>query len=141
MKTMLIVPALIAAGLALPVSFAKAGELTVTITDIRANKGALLVSVVASEAGWKNQEKPVAAEKHVVNGAEAVLKFNLPAGNYAVQVLHDENENGELDFNAMGIPMEGYGFSNNPQVMRRAEFSEAKFNVTDAASSIVVQLR
>lgn len=141
MKIGLIVPALIASGLALPLSFANAGELTVRITDIRATKGALLVSVVKSEAGWKNQEKPVAAEKHAVDGKEAVLKFDLPAGSYAVQVLHDENDNGELDFNAVGMPTEGYGFSNNPQVMRRAEFSEAKFDVTEAASSIVVQLR
>ena len=141
MKTLLIVPALIATSLALPASLAHAGELTVNITDVRASKGSLLVSVLASEEGWKGQQKPVAMEKLAATGQDAVLKFQLPAGSYAVQVLHDENDNGALDFNAMGIPTEGYGFSNNPQVMRRAHFSEAKFEVTDAAMTISVQLR
>lgn len=146
MKTQLIFSSLIAAGLVLPAAFANAGELTVTITDIRAAKGTLLVSVVNTEAAWNNQEKPVAADKIAVAdrtraGEPVVLKFNLPAGSYAVQVMHDENDNGKLDTNVMGIPVEGYGFSNNPQVMRRAYFSEAKFDLTGAPTAIVVRLR
>ena len=141
MKFNLIISSLSAAGLTLSASLAHAGELTVKVTDIRATKGTLLVSVVNNEAGWDNKEKPVAAEKRVVSGQEVELKFNLPAGSYAVQVMHDENGNGKLDANFMGMPIEGYGFSNNPQVMRRAYFSEAKFAVTDAPSSIVVRLR
>jgi hypothetical protein len=34
---------------------------------------------------------------------------------YAVIVFHDENDNGLLDENAMGVPVEGYGFSNDAQ--------------------------
>ena len=146
MNTQLIYSSIIAAGMALPAAFANAGELTVTITDIRATKGSLLVSVVNTEAGWNNQEKPVAVDKVTVAdsakpGEPVVFKFNLPAGSYAVQVMHDENDNGNLDTNFMGIPLEGYGFSNNPQVMRRAFFSEAKFDVTGAPTAIVVRLR
>ena len=96
--------------------------------------------------GWNNQEKPVAQDKVVVAekvtaDRTLVLHFDLPAGKYAVQVMHDENDNGKLDANFMGIPIEGYGFSNNPQVMRRAYFSEAAFEVKDAATAIVVRLR
>jgi uncharacterized protein (DUF2141 family) len=141
MKTHLIISSLIAAGFILPASLAQAGELTVKITDIRANKGTLLVSVVATEAGWNNQEKPVAAEKLPATGSAVELKFKLPAGSYAVQVLHDENDNGKMDSNFMGIPIEGYGFSNNPQVMRKAYFSESKFDVSDAPSAITIRLR
>ena len=141
MKTHLIISSLIAAGFALPAPMAHAGELTVKITDIRAAKGTLMVSVANSEAAWNNQEKPVAAEKIAAIGKELVLKFNLPAGSYAVQVLHDENDNGKMDANFMGIPSEGYGFSNNPQVMRKAHFSESKFEVSDAPSTTVVRLR
>jgi uncharacterized protein (DUF2141 family) len=137
MKTHLIISSLIAAGFILPASMAQAGELTVKITDIRANKGTLLVSV----AGWDNNEKPVAAEKLAATGKEVELRFNLPAGSYAVQVLHDENDNGKMDSNFMGIPVEGYGFSNNPQVMRKAYFSESKFEVGDAPSSVTIRIR
>jgi len=38
---------------------------------------------------------------------------NLKAGKYAVRYFHDENINGNLDTNLVGIPTEGYGFSNN----------------------------
>ena|SRR5689334_22212544 len=141
MKLNLIISSLIAAGFALPASLAHAGELTVKITDIRASKGTLLVAVVNTEAGWDNKEKPVAQEKRAATGKEMELKFNLPAGSYAVQIHHDENDNGKMDSNFMGIPVEGYGFSNNPQVMRKAYFSEAKFEVTDAPTAVTIRLR
>jgi uncharacterized protein (DUF2141 family) len=141
MKTQLLISALIAAGFATRAPVAHAGELTVTISDIRSAKGTLMVSVVNSDAAWNNQEKPVAAQKIAAGGKEVVLQFNLPAGDYAVQVMHDENENGKLDTNFMGMPIEGYGFSNNPQVMRRAHFDEARFAIAEVAKSIIVRLR
>lgn len=141
MKLHLIISSLIAAGFALPAPLAQAGELTVKITDIRASKGTLLVAVVNTEAGWDNKEKPVAQEKLAAAGKEVELKFNLPAGSYAVQIHHDENDNGKMDSNFMGIPVEGYGFSNNPQVMRKAHFSEAKFDVGDAPAAVTIRLR
>ena len=138
---MYLVFASLALGLTGLAPFARAGELTVSITNVRTDRGTLLVSVTNTEAGWNNQEKPVAATKLAATGKDAVVHFTLPAGSYAVQVMHDENDNGKLDSNFMGIPSEGYGFSNNPQVMRKANFSEAKFDIGDAASSIVINLR
>ena len=133
--------AFISIGLAVTAPLSQAGELTVSITNVRTDKGTLMVSVANTEAAWNNQEKPVAATKLAATGKDAVVHFTLPAGSYAVQVMHDENDNGKLDANFMGIPTEGYGFSNNPQVMRKANFDEAKFDVTGAASSIVIKLR
>lgn len=37
---------------------------------------------------------------------------DIPPGTYAIAVIHDENMNGKLDTNWLGIPTEGYGFSN-----------------------------
>lgn len=146
MNHQLIFSSIVAAGFFLPATFARAGDLTVTITDIRVNKGTLKVAVVNSEAGWNNQEKPVAFQEVVVDDKAVadkavIVRFKLPAGSYGVQVMHDENDNGKLDTNVMGIPVEGYGFSNNPVVMRRANFSEAKFDVADGPADITVQLR
>ena len=120
---------------------AQAGELTVSITNIRTDKGSVLISVMNSDAAWNNEEKPVARQKVAATGKDTVLHFTLPAGSYAVQVMHDENDNGKLDTNFMGIPPEGYGFSNNPQVMRKAYYSESKFDIGDDAKSIVINLR
>jgi uncharacterized protein (DUF2141 family) len=138
--------ALFATSALVPSSPAIAADLTVTISHIPNTKGVLLLSVVDSEAGWQFQAKPVAQEKLVV--AENIrqdkslqLKFSLPAGQYAVQVVHDENGNGKLDTNFMGIPSEGYGYSNNPVVMRRAYFKETVFELEESPKAIVVRLR
>jgi len=58
-----------------------------------------------------------------------VVLTDVPAGQYAVSVFHDENLNEKLDKNFMGIPKEGYGASNNPgRKMRAPTFDEACFS-------------
>jgi uncharacterized protein (DUF2141 family) len=121
---------------------ANSGELTVTITDIREAKGFLMVALVNSDAAWNNQDKPVAAQKIAAAQDEMKLQFkDLAPGAYAVQVMHDENGNNQLDTNFLGIPTEGYGFSNNPNVMRKARYDEARFDVGADAADITIRLR
>ena len=139
MKTLLIFPSFAVLGLF--AAAANAGDLTVTITDIREAQGSLMVAVVNSDAAWNNQAKPVAAQKVAASKGEMTLKFaDLSPGKYAVQVMHDENGNNVLDANFLGIPSEGYGFSNNPNVMRRAHFDEAVFEI-GRDTTITIRLR
>lgn len=119
-----------------------AAELSVTITGIREPAGHLLIAVINSAAVWDEQGEPVARRRVPADGEEISLELSdLPAGDYAVQVAHDENDNGKLDFNLVGIPTEGYGFSNNPDVRRRATFDEARFALGEDGASIVIELR
>jgi uncharacterized protein (DUF2141 family) len=132
-------PTIIAFSLFTAVTYAN--ELAVTITDIREAKGSLMVAVVNSEAAWNDKEKPVAVQKIAAAQGEMTLHFgNLPAGTYAVKLMHDQNGNDKLDTNFLGIPLEGYGFSNNPNVMRRPYFDEARFELAEKAA-ITVRLR
>jgi uncharacterized protein (DUF2141 family) len=69
----------------------------------------------------------------------AVISFDdLPSGDYAVVVLHDENADMKLDRNAFGKPREGWGMSNNPKAHLSAPpFSAARFTFNgDARLSI-----
>lgn len=129
--------------LALSVSaLATAGTLEIEITDIRSTEGQLMVAVHASAEGWDGKAPPVAAQLHAPTGDSAVLSFEgLAPGSYAVQVMHDQNGNGELDSNFMGMPIEGYGFSNNPEVMRKATFEEARIELVEAGTRIQLRLR
>ncbi len=43
----------------------------------------------------------------------AMLFDDVPYGEYCVTVYHDKNENGKMDFNFIGMPLENYGFSKN----------------------------
>lgn len=66
---------------------------------------------------------------------------DLPHGTFAVSVLHDENGNGKMDKNFVGMPKEGYSASNNPKKKRRAPtFDEAKFSLTSAEQTVEIAL-
>ena len=121
---------------------AGASELAVEITDLRSTDGALMVAVVDSAAGWDDNSKAVARQKLAPSGERMTLRFpDLAPGSYAVLVMHDENGNGKLDANFLGMPVEGYGFSNNPKVMRKPNYDEARFDLGAANATITVQLR
>ena len=121
---------------------AHAAELTVVLSDVRAQTGLIKVALVDSQAAWDGQAAPVQATGAPPSGGQATFVFKgLKPGAYAVLITHDENGNGQLDTNAMGMPLEGYGFSNNPRVMRKPTWDEARFDLAGAAASIDVSLR
>jgi uncharacterized protein (DUF2141 family) len=121
---------------------ASAADLTVTISDIRAPKGSIGVALFNSEGAWQEQAQPLAGQRIAATGDKVSVRFTgLPPGTYAVQVMHDENDNGKLDTNLLGIPSEGFGFSGNSTAMRRAHFDEARFTVGSEDTTIVIHLR
>ena len=119
-----------------------AGDLTVKLHGIRAQTGLIKVAVVDSQQAWDGKAAPVQADGAPAQTEEATFLFkDLKPGNYAVMITHDENGNGKLDANVVGMPLEGYGFSNNPQVMRKPTWDEARFDVTATGTAIDVDLR
>lgn len=80
----------------------------VEITGFRNYDGNVLVQVF-------NDQKEV-LKSLVVNFTDKRCTFtvdDLPQGKYAIRYFHDENNNQKMDTNFVGIPKEGYGFSNN----------------------------
>jgi uncharacterized protein (DUF2141 family) len=127
---------------AVTVHAAETAPLSVTITDVRNADGHLFVAVESTEAGWNFKAESVAQTKLPASKGRVTHVFEgLAPGKYAVMVIHDENENGKLDSNFMGIPSEGYGFSQNPRVMRRATFEEALFELPAGGTDVQIKLR
>ena len=123
-------------------SMAHAADLTVKVGDIRGDKGQLMLAIYDSAAGWEGTAKPVAEQAQPVAGDNVIFRFEgLAAGTYAISVMHDENGNGTLDTNFVGMPVEGYGFSNDPKVMRKATFEEAAFALDAKGTAIELHLR
>lgn len=119
-----------------------AADLTINLTGVRAPTGLLKVALLDSQAAWDGQAAPVDATGAPPAGDTATFQFkDLKPGTYAVAISHDENGNGKLDSNIVGMPTEGYGFSNNPQVMRKPTFDEARFEVGQDDLAISVDLR
>ena len=106
-----------------------AGTLKVEIAGLRSSKGVVLVTLFKEGKGYPDEpEKAFKKTKISIVDNKASIDFtNIPAGEYAIVVLHDENNNLKMDKN-LGIPKEGYGFSNNVMgLMGPPSFSKASF--------------
>jgi uncharacterized protein (DUF2141 family) len=107
------------------------GNLEVTIKNIKTESGSIRVGLFSDEKSFLK----TAAEGKVVKASanEVTVRFeNLKPGDYGLSVIHDENENGELDTNMMGLPKEGFAFGNNAMGMfGPPDFEKAKLRVED----------
>ena len=76
-----------------------------------------------------------------ISGTKASCEFgSIPPGTYAVVVIHDENGNGKLDRNLLGIPSEGYGVTNNrTYALTSPKWDESTFTLA-AGESIVLRV-
>jgi len=103
----------------------------VTILNIRNSTGTVACALFESPAGFPTAYLRYATNLMVIKirATQARCDFlDLPPGTYALAVIHDENMNGELDTNWLGIPTEGYGFSNDAKgVVGAPSFSAASF--------------
>ena len=125
---------------ALAPATALAGDLTVTIDHIRNDHGTILAALYDSDTSFMKQ--PLARATFQLKATPSEVRYvfhDLPAGKYALTVFHDENGNGQLDKNLLGIPKEGYGFSNSTAT-KPPRFDQAAFDFNGTTASITITL-
>jgi uncharacterized protein (DUF2141 family) len=117
--------------------------LTVNVTDARNDEGRLAVALFASEEDFPRQERALRGQLLSIQGGRATVTFGgLEPGVYAIAVLHDENANSRMDFNFLGIPLEGFGFSNDaPVSFGPPSFKAAAFRLVAPRSRSSIRLR
>src|SRR5262245_44252392 len=108
-------------------------NLTVVVENVNTEGGSIGVLIFNSSEGWP--EDRFAAFRGTVAPAHpgnvTVRIPGLPAGDYAVALVHDVNRNYKVDRNFFGAPKEQWRMSNNPQAnMKAPSFSEARFSLT-----------
>ena len=100
-------------------------DLNLVIKGIDDIKGSMYIAVFDNEASFPDFGKQLVEKVLLVDAKTLNYTFkDLPNSDYAVAIFHDKNNNGVLDKNALGIPIEPYGFSRNA----RARFSAPVFN-------------
>ncbi|HEY0957397.1 MAG TPA: DUF2141 domain-containing protein [Roseateles sp.] len=112
-------PTLATALLAVAPLCGHAADVTLEIEGLdtsRLQGATLVVAVFTEPAHWLRQPQlahrfPLGAE--AAGGKLSVVLKDLPHGPLALSLFQDANANGRVDMNAMGIPTEPYGFSNN----------------------------
>jgi len=118
-----------------------AHNLTLTLDNIEVERGKLMVALYQGEKSYQASDSPIASlMKPVTASSHSLIFTDLTMGEYAIKVFHDENSNGVLDTNILGIPSEGYGFSNNGGTFGPASFDEAKISVT-SDTAITIHIR
>ncbi len=101
-------------------------DLKLVVRNLSEPGGTLNWMMFDSAQSYDAGDNSVASGRHRVTGDTIELTLHgLPDGTYAVRLFHDENNNGELDTNLLGIPREGYGFSNNSGERGPASFDDA----------------
>ncbi len=83
-------------------------KLEIVITNVHSNSGKIVLELLDS------YQKSIVGKNCIIqNKMGSIIIENLKPSKYAVHYIHDENSNGKFDTNWVGIPIEGYGFSNN----------------------------
>ena len=123
-------------------SAAGAADLTVTVSGIRNASGSLSAGIFNSESSFGKASEALASFRiKATQGSVGFTVHGLPPGQYAVTAYHDENGNGRLDFDPIGIPTEGYGVSNDArELLAPPRFAKAAFEVRDQNKSVTVNI-
>lgn len=119
------------------------GILTVRVSQLRSNDGQVGCELYNSAKGFPTD--PTAALQRrwcAIDGAASVCAFDpVPAGIYAVACIHDENKNGKLDTNFLGVPIEGTVVSNHAKgFMGPPGFEKAKFSFAGVAREMALKM-
>jgi uncharacterized protein (DUF2141 family) len=117
----------------------------VTILNIRNSVGKVACALFESPEGFPNEFLHSATNVMAIKirNSRARCDFeDIPPGTYAMAVIHDENMNGKLDANWLGVPTEGYGFSNNATgVLGPPAFSAASFRYDGQNVELTMKLK
>lgn len=111
------------------------GSIILHISGLRNNNGVVRVALFDSS---KNYSMDKGSADHSfkkmiapINNKESTATIeNLPYGEYAIKLFHDEDNSGRFLTNSFGIPKVEYGFSNNAHgLFGPAPFDKAKFRL------------
>lgn len=106
-------------------------SLTVDVSELRNSKGTVQFALYIREDAFPDENYKKCFRKltgEIENGASTVTFENLPEGRYAVNILHDENNDGKIKIGII-LPKEGIGFSNFQyiSISNRPSFAKAAF--------------
>jgi uncharacterized protein (DUF2141 family) len=121
---------------------AESVDLSVTVDGLRSDKGHVHFGLYDKADKFPSRAGVITTGRATIQGGRAVYVFHdLAPGRYALSVFHDENDNGKFDRSMIGLPLEGYGFSNDAKVMLSPpSFKDAAFAVGDAGASVTITI-
>lgn len=119
-------------------------SLQVSISGASSDTGSIRILVFSKPSGFPDQVKQALKSISLTpkNGKASFKLTDLPTGTYAIGVIHDQDNDGKLSTNAVGYPVEKFGFSKNPKVyFGPPPFEKASFVLGKNPVSLEISLR
>lgn len=142
-KNMLLLP-LLALGFSTLAAPAAAETINVTVENLRNTKGIVRACLTVRADTFPRCDRDLDAQ-HVIVAARATVTFrfsNVTPGEYAIAVLHDENEDGKANRVLGMAPREGFGFSRDAPVrMAPPKWEDAVFTMGSSAQNMTILMR
>ncbi len=113
-------------------------RITAIVENVSNNEGNVKFALHTAETFLKTNGIQ-SLSSTIENGKAEVVFEKVPPGTYAILVLHDQNENNQMDFDLNGMPQESYGISNNTMSFGPPQFQDAQFEV--AQENLSFQIR
>ena len=119
------------------------GGVSIEVNGFHSQAGKVMIALAASKEEYDNDQNTFRQTEFRINNGQVIWNItNLPPGEYAIKLYHDENDNGKLDTNFFGIPKEDIGFSNNASARFGAPaYKEVKFQVIDNLVKQTIQIK
>lgn len=111
-------------------AFSQGKSIKINIPNIKSEKGEILIALFNKTEGFPENANTAfqTAKLKAKKGVQSITMPNIIDGRYALAIFHDENGDGKMNKNMLGIPKEGYGVSNNVKnLMSAPTFNEAAF--------------
>lgn len=118
--------------------------INVVVEGVRNGNGLMAVSLYADDSSKFLAKKGsiYTGRFDATAGTTRACIFVPRAGVYALAVYHDENASRKLDRSGLGLPREGFGFSNNPSTLAGIPaFRSVRLNVARSDLAARIRLR
>ena len=125
-------------------SYAQAQETQIKVTDIRSAKGEIILNVFKDNASYDKQQpyKQLVFDKKALANGTLAIHCALEPGTYGITLIDDENGDGKLNKNFVGMPKEGFGFSNFFMTkMKKPSFDDFKVDLKTAATPVGIKVK
>lgn len=93
---------------------AEVNNVHVVFSELRSAEGFIQFGIYRNEEEFKKDApfRRIRVKKSGVRNGVFVHALHLPDGTYGLSGIDDENSNAKLDYNFVGMPKEGFCFSN-----------------------------
>ncbi len=117
----------------------EAYNISIEINNIRSDTGKVYFALYDSESNFITKNSIRNEESVIKDGNTQVVFEGLEPKTYAVVCFHDANENGKMDFEENGMPIEDYGITNNVMNFGPPQFEDAKFELINKDLSFEIK--